>query len=106
MWKGPVPDTNPQTQAQIDLLFETESILTVYTQEIQKRFSWQRPTLPGTPVPSTIGAGGLNYLVRYGAGCFPSAKATRRTFYAIGSGSDTLKTEQDAWSEREFTLVN
>ena len=36
----------------------------------------RRPTLPGTLVPSTIGAGGLNFRVRDGNGCDPSAVAT------------------------------
>jgi hypothetical protein len=36
----------------------------------------RRPTLPGTLVPSTIGAGGLNYRVRNGYGCDPTAIAT------------------------------
>jgi hypothetical protein len=41
-------------------------------------FAWQRPTLPGTCVPSTIGAGGLNGRVRDGNECVPSAIATRQ----------------------------
>ena len=45
----------------------------------ENRFSWQRPTLPGACAPSTIGAGGLNCLVRDGTGCFPSAPITTRT---------------------------
>ena len=36
----------------------------------------QRPTLPGTHVPSTIGAGGLNFRVRNGNGCDPTAITT------------------------------
>src|SRR5690606_6875124 len=36
----------------------------------------RRPTLPGTLVPSTIGAGGLNFRVRDGNGWDPSAMAT------------------------------
>ncbi len=36
----------------------------------------RRPTLPGGLPPSTIGAGGLNYRVRNGNGCFPTAMAT------------------------------
>ena len=38
---------------------------------------WRRPTLPGTIVPSTIGAGGLNFCVRDGNRCDPSAMATK-----------------------------
>ena len=40
------------------------------------------PTLPHAPACSTIGAGRLNFRVRYGTGCFPSAMAT-------GTVSDT-----------------
>ncbi len=36
----------------------------------------RRPTLPGDLSPSTIGAGGLNFRVRNGNGCDPSAIAT------------------------------
>jgi hypothetical protein len=36
----------------------------------------RRPTLPGPLDPSTIGAGGLNFRVRNGNGCDPSAMAT------------------------------
>ena len=38
--------------------------------------SRQRPTLPPSFPGSTIGAGGLNFRVRDGTGCFPSAMAT------------------------------
>ena len=36
----------------------------------------RRPTLPGSLPPSTIGAGGLNFRVRNGNGCDPTAMAT------------------------------
>src|SRR5262249_8337750 len=36
----------------------------------------QRPTLPPGLPDSTIGAGGLNFSVRNGKRCFPSASAT------------------------------
>jgi hypothetical protein len=36
----------------------------------------RRPTLPGSLLPSTIGAGGLNFRVRNGNGCDPTAMAT------------------------------
>jgi hypothetical protein len=36
----------------------------------------RRPTLPGRIHPSTIGAGGLNFRVRKGNGCDPTAIAT------------------------------
>ena len=38
--------------------------------------SRRRPTLPPRYRGSTIGAGGLNFRVRNGTGCFPSAMAT------------------------------
>jgi hypothetical protein len=50
-----------------------------------KRFSWQRPTLPGTAVPSTIGADGLNDRVREGTGCTSVAVITKRTLDEPGS---------------------
>ena len=39
--------------------------------------AWQRPTLTGTRVPTTIGAEKLNFRVRYGNGCDLLAIATR-----------------------------
>jgi hypothetical protein len=44
----------------------------------ENKLRWQRPTLAGTYVPTTIGAGGLNYQVRDGTGCTSSARATNR----------------------------
>lgn len=41
----------------------------------------RRPTLPGTPVPSTIGAERLNYRVRDGNGCDPLAKTTETKIF-------------------------
>jgi hypothetical protein len=40
----------------------------------------QRPTLPLTRVSSTIGAKGLNFRVRNGNGCFPSAMVTGNSY--------------------------
>ena len=40
----------------------------------------RRPTLPPRRQGSTIGAGGLNFRVRDGTGCFPSAMATETLF--------------------------
>jgi hypothetical protein len=40
-------------------------------------FAWQRPTLTGTRVPTTIGAEKLNFRVRYGNGCDLLAIAAR-----------------------------
>src|SRR5256885_9711721 len=41
-----------------------------------RTMSRQRPTLPPSHPGSTIGAGGLNFRVRDGTGCSPSAMAT------------------------------
>ena len=40
----------------------------------------RRPTLPQRHRCSTMGAGGLNFRVRYGNGCDPSARATGQYF--------------------------
>ena len=48
----------------------------------------QRPTLPPSRPGSTIGAGGLNFRVRDGTGCFPSAMATETRCLAIDVGTD------------------
>jgi hypothetical protein len=42
------------------------------------KYSWQRPTLPQGFPSSTIGARGLNFSVRKGKRCDPSAIATRK----------------------------
>ena len=42
----------------------------------RSRYSRRRPTLPHSLPCSTIGAGGLNFSVRNGKRCFPSAIAT------------------------------
>src|SRR5262249_57115775 len=42
----------------------------------------QRPTLPLRYHSSTIGAGGLNFRVRNGNGCLPSAIVTERGDYS------------------------
>ena len=43
-------------------------------------YSRRRPTLPQSRPCSTIGAGGLNFRVRNGNGCGPSAAATGKLF--------------------------
>ena len=43
-----------------------------------KKVSWQRPTLPGSRPPSTIGADSLNDRVRDVAGCTTVAPVTKR----------------------------
>jgi hypothetical protein len=45
----------------------------------------RRPTLPGSLPPSTIGAGGLNFRVRNGNGCDPSAVATETCCHTGGA---------------------
>ena len=36
---------------------------------LRNNIAWQRPTLTGDKVPTTIGARELNFRVRYGNGC-------------------------------------
>ncbi len=43
---------------------------------VSQHLSRRRPTLPGGCPPSTIGAGGLNFRVRDGNGCGPTAMVT------------------------------
>ena len=43
----------------------------------KNKTAWQRPTLTGTRVPTTIGAEKLNFRVRYGNGCDLLAIAAR-----------------------------
>ena len=43
----------------------------------------QRPTLPGGHPPSTIGAEGLNFCVRYENRCFPFAIATGNCYLGL-----------------------
>jgi hypothetical protein len=43
---------------------------------VSQQLSRRRPTLPGGYPPSTIGAGGLNFRVRDGNGCGPTAMVT------------------------------
>src|SRR6266571_3501324 len=47
-----------------------------------EKTSRQWPTLPHRHQCSTIGAGGLNYRVRNGNGCGPSARITGKTRYS------------------------
>jgi hypothetical protein len=56
--------------------------------------SRRRPTLPPSFPGSTIGAGGLNFRVRYGTGCLPSAMATE-TLWRAGE-PETSRTTQRA----------
>ena len=49
----------------------------------------RRPTLPGTLVPSTIGAGGLNCRVQNGNGCDPAAIATETSCAPTGDAAGT-----------------
>ena len=42
-----------------------------------EHLNWQRPTLPGSYLPSTISAEGLNFCVRNGNRCIPFAIVTR-----------------------------
>ena len=44
---------------------------------------WQLPSLPGGLPPSTIGVRRLNFCVRYGNRCIPSAIVTRYSIYCF-----------------------
>ena len=44
----------------------------------------RRPTLPQAPACSTIGADGLNFRVRNGAGCFPIAMTAETLWSYVG----------------------
>ncbi len=57
----------------------------------------QRPTLPPGLPGSTIGAGGLNFRVRKGNGCDPSAIATE------AKSSSTIRSRKKVF--QEGTLV-
>ena len=58
-----------------------------------QQLSRQRPTLPGGCPPSTIGAGGLNFRVRDGNGCGPTAMVTGNPalFIRLPEGSHLLE---------------
>ena len=56
----------------------------------------RRPTLPPRFQGSTIGAGGLNFRVRNGTGCLPSAMATETVRVREPSGHpDELDSERE-----------
>ena len=50
----------------------------------------RRPTLPHAPACSTIGAEGLNFQVRNGAGCFPFAMVAE-TLLRCGGGDPLIR---------------
>ncbi len=56
----------------------------------------RRPTLPGRLRPSTIGAGGLNFRVRDGNGCDPSAIATETLHIGRRRGGRLCRTRSHA----------
>ncbi len=62
---------------------------------------WRRPTLPGTHVPSTIGAGGLNFCVRDGNRCDSSAMATRSCCQVMSGEPKGSAATQRLHSEHE-----
>ena len=51
----------------------------------EKRSGWQRPTLPGSYPPSTIGAGELNERVRDGTVWTLTAKATNQSCFCAAT---------------------
>ena len=59
----------------------------------------RRPTLPGRLHPSTIGAGGLNFRVRNGNGCDPTAIATETFSVLVNEAAP-----QELHSEHEHPI--
>ena len=55
--------------------------------ELNEKVSWQRPTLPGSRPPSTIGADGLNDQVRDVTGCTTVAQVTKRLYLHLLRGT-------------------
>ena len=51
--------------------------------EALRKKTRRRPTLPPGDPSSTIGAGGLNYSVRNGKRCFPSAMTTGKSWVTV-----------------------
>ena len=61
----------------------------------------RRPTLPHRCQCSTIGAGGLNFRVRDGNGCDPSARVTGNSYKSIYNQITTgFQAGQILWSSR------
>ena len=67
----------------------------------------RRPTLPGERSPSTIGAGGLNFRVRYGNGCDPTAMATENhVFSRFGTVSQRRRSSLENSIASTIIIVN
>ena len=67
----------------------------------------RRPTLPGTLVPSTIGAGGLNFRVQNGNGCDPAAIATENRLRPCRrTGTDTILLSRAANGPLQHSTAN
>ena len=67
----------------------------------------RRPTLPGTLVPSTIGAGGLNFRVQNGNGCDPAAIATENRLRPCRRTSrDTILLSRVADKPLQYSTAN
>ena len=67
----------------------------------------RRPTLPGTLVPSTIGAGGLNCRVQNGNGCDPAAIATENRLRPCRrTGTDTILLSRAANGPLQHSTAN
>ena len=67
----------------------------------------RRPTLPGTLVPSTIGAGGLNFRVQNGNGCDPAAIATENRLRPCRrTGTDTILLSRAANGPLQYSTAN
>jgi hypothetical protein len=74
------------------------------TARTSHQLSRQRPTLPGSCPPSTIGAGGLNFRVRDGNGCGPTAMVTGNLALFCGSHCGLLLLERSIASTSRVLL--
>ena len=74
-WRGMAARGLSSSQTMGEANSEEETNKACY-QRRHEKIPRQRPTLPHRYQCSTIGAGGLNFQVRYGTGCFPSASVT------------------------------
>jgi hypothetical protein len=61
----------------------------------------RRPTLPHAPACSTIGAEGLNFRVRNGAGCFPFAMVAETLLRPAGGGAAEAEPQPDPTVSQE-----
>ncbi len=90
LWSGQ-RDSDPRHSA-----WKADALPTELCPHCLSRIFRRRPTLPGRCQPSTIGAGGLNYCVRNGNRCGPSAFTTGKPkgfpIFPYGGGERWIRT--------------